>query len=80
MNWGLIGTVAGVLLTFAGIKFVWVAFRTLFSRDTMEDVLSAAGDGFSNAGRKFGNFIKKKSTERKIAKAEEENKPIVIIR
>lgn len=76
MNWGLIAWFAGVVLTFAGIKFVWVFLRSILSKETMEDVIDAAGNGISNAGRSFSNYIKKKGEERKSKK---EN-PIVTIR
>jgi hypothetical protein len=78
MNWNLIGWFAGVVLTFAGIKFVWVFLREILSRDTMENVIEAAGDGFSNAGKKLGRYLKKKGDERRTKK--EEQKPIITIR
>ena len=78
MNWGLIGWFAGVVLTLAGLKFVWVFVRSILSKETMEDVIEAAGDGISNAGKSFSNYVKKKGEERKARKKEQ--KPIVTIR
>lgn len=82
MNWGLIGWFAGVVLTFAGLKFVWVFLRSILNRDTMEDVIDGAAAGISNAGKRFSNYLKKKEKERKIRKKQmkQENKPIVTIR
>lgn len=82
MNWGLIGWFAGAVLTFAGLKFVWVFLRSILSKDNMEDVIDSAAENISNAGKKFGNYLKKKEKERKIRKKQmkQENKPIVTIR
>lgn len=77
MNWGLIGWFAGIILTFAGLKFVWIFLKSILSKDTMEDVIEAAGDGISNAGRSFSKFLKMKGEERRARKNE---KPIVTIR
>lgn len=77
MNWGLIGWFAGIVLTFAGLKFVWVFLRNILSRDTMENVIETAGNGISNAGKSFSDYLKKKSNERR---AKKERHPIVTIR
>lgn len=78
MNWNLIGWFAGVILTIAGLKFVWVFLRSILSKDTMLDVIDAAGNGISNAGKAFSNYLGKKADERR--KKKEANKPIVTIR
>ena len=78
MNWGLIGWFAGIMMTFAALKFVWVFLKTILSKETMESVIETAGDGISNAGKSFSNYIKKKGEERKAKKNEQ--KPIVTIR
>ena len=80
MNWGLVAWVAGVLLTIYAIKFVFMAIRTLLSKDTMEDVMDIMGNSISNANKKFKRFLKKKSTQKKMQKKIEENKPMVIVR
>ena len=77
MNWDLIKWVAGIMLTFAGVKFVWVFLRNLLSRDMMEDAIEAVGDGFRNLGSRTAAYAKRKAGERK---AKKEAKPIVTIR
>ena len=47
MNWGLIAWVAGALLTIYAIKFVFMAIKTLFSKDTMQTVSDAMGRSIS---------------------------------
>lgn len=77
MNWDLIKWVAGILLTFAGIKFVWVFLRSLLNRDNMEDAIEAIGDRMKDAGSDVAKFAKRKAMERK---AKKEQKPIITIR
>ena len=77
MNWGLIGWVAGILLTFAGIKFVFVAIKSLVNRDSMEAVLDGIGHSVSNAGKKFGSYVKKKVDKKR---EEQQQTPTIIIR
>ena len=80
MNWGIVAWVAGFLLTIYAIKFVFMAIRTLLSRDTMESVMDAMGDSISCANKKFKRYLKQKSTQRKVKKEIEEEKPMVIVR
>ena len=80
MNWELVKWIVGVLLTFAAIKFVWTAFRSLFSKETMEDMLDTMGDKISDASHAVTKKLKKKAMERRVQKQENKNEPIVIIR
>ena len=81
MNWGLVAWVAGALLTFAGIKFVWVIFTSLFSKESMEDMVDAIGDGIHNAGEKVTKSIKKSAQKRRARKkAEKRNDPPIAVR
>lgn len=77
MNWGLIAWVAGALLTIYGIKFVFMAIRTLLSKDTMESVLDVAGASVNRANKKFKRYLKKKVDNKK---TNAEIKPIITIR
>ena len=79
MNWGLVAWVAGVLLTIYAIKFVFMAIKTLLSKDTMETVMDAMGDSITCANKKFKRYLKQKSTQKKMRKLEEE-KPMIIVR
>ena len=80
MHWGLVAWVAGVLLTIYGIKFVFMAIRTLLSKDTMESVMDSMGYSISCANKKFKRYLKNKSTQRKMQKKVEEEKPMIIVR
>ena len=79
MNWGFIGWVLGILLTLYVLKFAILALRSIFSRDTMESIMSSTGERISEMNAKVTNKIKAKAAQRK-AKKQEENKPIIYIR
>lgn len=74
MNWNLILWFAGIMATLAGLKFVIVFFKSLFSRDMMEDVIDGMGNKISKANKKLTEKIKKKAIERKQKKEEEKEK------
>ena len=76
MNWSLIMWVAGTLLTIYAIKFVFMAIKTLFSKDTMQTVSNAMGRSISRTNKKFKRYLKNKVDQRK----SEEPKPVVTIR
>lgn len=81
MNWGLIGWFAGIVLTFAGLKFVLVAARTLLSKDTMKAGLDAINSKVTTSTKKFEKYLKKKVNARKVQKYDVEvKKPQVYIR
>ena len=80
MNWNLVLWFAGIMVTFVGLKFVWVLFRTLFSKESMEDVVDAIGDGIHNASEKVSKSIKKSAQKRRARKkAEKKNDPPLIM-
>ena len=83
MNWGLVGWFAGIVLTFVGLKFVIVAAKTLFSKETMQAAINVVGDGASRTTKKFEKYLKNRTKKVKAyqaAKRSAENKPIVTIR
>lgn len=81
MNWGLIGWIAGVLLTFAGIKFVFVVIHSLFSKKTMKTAIDAVGTGINESMDRFEEYLQKKVDARKMKKEAEKNaKPVITIR
>ena len=73
MNWDFVKWVAGVLLTLAAIKFVWTVFRTLFSKETMENVIDTVADKIHSAGEKMTEVIKDAAASH-AAKKEMKNK------
>lgn len=70
MNWNIIGWVLGTLLTIYGIKFVFMAVRTLLSKETMETVLDSAGNAIHRTNRNFKRYLKKKADNKKMSKIE----------
>lgn len=81
MNWGLIGWIAGVLLTFAGIKFVFVVIHSLFSKKTMKTAIDAVGTGINESRDRFEEYLQRKVDARKAKKEAEKNaKPVITIR
>ena len=81
MNWNLIAWFAGVLLTIAGIKFVFVAIHTLLSKKTMKSAIDAVGVGIGESADRFTNYIQKKVDARREKKEAEKNtRPTIIIR
>ena len=70
--------VCGTLATLAGLKFVIVLFRSLFSKETMTGVIDAMGNKISEANEKITESVKKKAAERK--KKKEDGRVIVTIR
>ena len=84
MNWNLVGWFAGIVATFIGMKFVIVAAKTLFSKETMESALDVAGNSISRTTKKFEKYLKNKTKKVKAktyqANGTADNKPIVTIR
>lgn len=81
---GFVQWLIGVLATFAAIKFVWMIFRSITSKENMRMMMDKANDGLHDAAEDVSYWIKKKNTERKKKKKEKEaeakRQPIVTIR
>ena len=75
MNFGIISWVLGVLLTIYGIKFVFMAVKTLLSKEMMESVIDKAGKSITRTNKKFKRYLKEKVDKKKTV-----NKPMVEIR
>ena len=82
MNWGLIAWIFGTVATLYGIKFIFVLFRTLFSKETMVKAIDVAGQSASNAGNRVSDYLQQKVEMQKERRRreKEKNKPVVIIR
>lgn len=74
MNWGLISWVAGILFTFAGIKFVFRVVNRLFNKDTFDSVIDGIGASASEKANKMSDYISGKFEERRIKKEAEKSK------
>ena len=75
MNWGIVSWVLGVLLTIYGIRFVFMAVKTLLSKEMMEAVIDKAGKSVTRTNKKFKKYLKEKVDKKKTV-----NKPMVTIR
>ena len=80
MNWGLVAWVTGALLTIYAIKFVFIAIRSLLSKDTMESVMDVMGERVNRMNKNFKKYLKNRSAKKKMLKQIEEGKPMVDIR
>ena len=82
MNWGLIAWVAGVMLTFAAIKFVFMLLKNLCSKETMSTVIDGIGSSCQETSKRMSDYLANKVKNRRARKeAEREmNKPVIRIR
>lgn len=75
----------GVLVTISAIRFVFLVFKKLMTKDNMNDLIDRANEGIHNAANKVVNGIEKKcyeSRKKRARKKREEmkkNRPIVTI-
>lgn len=71
-----------VLAPVAAIRFVWMIFRNLTSKENMCYMLEKADNGLRNTANSFSDWMKKKSKERKKKQNQKrrEQRPIVTIR
>lgn len=67
---------AGVLAIWTGLKFVFMVFKRLGSKSTINDILDRAEDSMADAADTVAGYCKKKRSRRK----REEEQPIVTIR
>ena len=65
---------AGVLAIWTGLKFVFMVFKKLGSKNSMNDLLDRMEDGMAEGADKVAGYMKSKRKGRK------EEKPIVTIR
>lgn len=64
---------AGVLATWYGLKFVFMVFKRLGSKNTIDDVLDRAEQKMADAADSVAGYCKKKRKKK-------EEQPIVTIR
>ena len=82
MNWGLFAWVAGVMLTFAAIKFIFMLLKNLCSKENLNSVIDGIGSSCQETSKKMSDYLTKKVQVRREKKeAEKElNKPVIRIR
>ena len=81
MNWGFIGWVIGILLTIYLLKFVILALRSLFSKESMESLMGATEKKIKSANKAMTKKIKQTAAKRKaekMARKIEDDQPMVI--
>ena len=82
MNFGFIGWIVGILLTIYLLKFVILALRSLFSKESMESLMGAAEQKIKDANKWVTATIKKKTAAKKkaekMARKIKDDRPMVI--
>ena len=66
---------AGVLAVWTGLKFVFMVFKRLGSKNSMNDLIDRMEDGMADAADTVAGYCKKQRKRKK-----EEERPIVTIR
>lgn len=67
---------AGVCLVWTGLKFVFMVFKRLGSKNSMNSLIDKMEDGMAEAADNVAGYYKKKKRSRK----EQKEQPIVTIR
>ena len=81
MNWGFIGWVIGILLTIYLLKFVILALRSLFSKESMENLMGMTEKKIKSVNKAMTKKIKETTAKRKaekMARKIEDDQPMVI--
>lgn len=80
MNWGFIGWAVGILLTIYVLKFVIMALRSLFSKESMESLMDWTGQKVNDANKKLTKKIKASAKTRAQKRKEkvERDQPMVV--
>jgi len=71
----LILTLAGFLAVWTGLKFVFLVFKRLGSKNAMNDLIDRMEDGMVDGADKVAGYWKNRNRKKK-----DEEKPIVTIR
>ena len=79
MNWGLVAWFAGVMLTFAAIKFVFMLLKNLCSKETMTTVIDGIGASCQEKSKKMSDYLANKVKERREKKSQTQL-PVIKIR
>lgn len=70
MNMEFVWWVTGILATVAALRFVWMVFRKLTSKEALTAILEKAGEGMENCAEK----LKDKALEKRLKKEEQKAK------
>lgn len=70
MNMELVWWFTGVMATIAALRFVWMFFKKMTSKESLTAILEKASDGLENAAEK----LKDRAMEKRLKKEEQKAK------
>lgn len=76
--WGFIQWATGILLGLFVLRFIFIAIKTLLSKDNINAILDSTGNWVVKSNKRFKKYLNKKVSEKKAKK--EDIKPVVTIR
>lgn len=76
--WGFIQWASGILLGLFVLRFIFIAIKTLLSKDNINAILDSTGNWVMKTNRKFKKYLNKKVSEKKAK--QKDIKPVVTIR
>lgn len=76
--WGFIQWASGILLGLFVLRFIFIAIKTLLSKDNINAILDSTGNWVMKSNKKFKRYLNKKVSEKKAKK--NDIKPVVTIR
>lgn len=76
--WGFIQWASGILLGLFVLRFIFIAIKTLLSKDNINAILDSTGNWVMKSNKKFKKYLNKKVSEKKAKK--NDIKPVVTIR
>lgn len=76
--WGFIQWATGILLGLFVLRFIFIAIKTLLSKDNINAILDSTGNWVVKSNKKFKKYLNKKVSEKKAK--QKDIKPVVTIR
>ena len=76
--WGFIQWATGILLGLFVLRFIFIAIKTLLSKDNINAILDSTGNWVAKSNKKFKKYLNKKVSEKKAK--QKDIKPVVTIR
>lgn len=76
--WDFIQWASGILLGLFVLRFIFIAIKTLLSKENINAILDSTGNWVVRSNKKFKKYLNKKVSEKKAKK--NDIKPVVTIR
>lgn len=76
--WDFIQWASGILLGLFVLRFIFIAIKTLLSKDNINAILDSTGNWVMKSNKKFKKYLNKKVSEKKAKK--NDIKPVITIR